>query len=144
MKQFLVCLLLFVATYTSAQKTEIFAPGSIALRGYDVVAFYTQGKAVKGDAALMYQWKNVQWLFSSQRNLDLFKTNPERYEPQYGGWCAYGLSRGYKAPTIADTWYIENGKLYFNYSEKVKVIWQKGKEQYIDSANRKWPQIRFN
>ena len=144
MKAFL-CLLLLVATLqSSAQTSEIFAPDSIALRGYDVVAFFTDSHAVKGSASFKYKWKNAEWWFATQRNLDLFKANPAMYEPQYGGWCAYGLSRGYKAPTVADTWHIENGKLYFNYNQKVKAAWQKDKERFIDSANRKWPQVRYN
>ncbi len=144
MKTILCLLLLFTTLQSIAQKSEIFAPDSTALRGYDVVAFYTVGKAVQGSAGLMYKWKEVYWLFASQSNLDLFKANPARYEPQYGGWCAYGLARGYKAPTDADIWYIENGKLYFNYNQKVKAAWQNDKVRFIDSANRKWPQVRFN
>jgi len=144
MKAFL-CLLLLVATLqSSAQTSEIFAPDSIAVRGYDVVAFFTDSHAVKGSASFKYKWKNAEWWFATQRNLDLFKANPAMYEPQYGGWCAYGLSRGYKASTIAETWHIENGKLYFNYNQKVKAAWQKDKERFIDSANRKWPQVRYN
>ncbi|MFY7839183.1 MAG: YHS domain-containing (seleno)protein [Lacibacter sp.] len=144
MKQQLLFVLLFVTLHTSAQTSEIFAPDSIALRGYDVVAFYTEGKAITGSDKFMYSWKNVKWFFASANHLFLFKADPAKYEPQYGGYCAYGLARGYKAPTVADTWYILDGKLYFNYNQKVKTTWQKEKERYIDSANRKWPLLRLN
>lgn len=135
-------LLLFASNQLKAQTSEIFAPDSIALRGYDVIAFYTDSNAVKGSSSFMYKWKNVQWWFASQPHLELFKANPLQYAPQYGGWCAYGLSKGYKAPTVADTWHLQDGKLYFNYNQKVKFVWQKDKQNYIDSANLKWPQVQ--
>ncbi|TWI83940.1 hypothetical protein IQ13_2059 [Lacibacter cauensis] len=143
MKQYILLVLLFVTLQTKAQTSEIFAPDSIALRGYDVVAFYTEGKAITGSDKFMYNWKNVKWLFASAEHLALFKANPANYEPQYGGYCAYGLARGYKAPTMADTWHIQENKLYFNYNQKVKTTWQKEQQRFIDSANRKWPEVKF-
>lgn len=144
MKQYILLVLLFVTLQTKAQTSEIFAPDSIALRGYDVVAFYTEGKAITGSDKFMYNWKNVKWLFASAEHLALFKANPANYEPQYGGYCAYGLARGYKAPTMADTWHIQENKLYFNYNQKVKTTWQKEQQRFIDSANHKWPQVKFH
>ena len=143
MKQYILPVLLFIALQAKAQTSEIFAPDSIALRGYDVVAFYTEGRAITGSDRFMYNWKNVKWLFASTEHLALFKANPANYEPQYGGYCAYGLARGYKAPTMADTWHIQDNKLYFNYNQKVKTAWQKDQQRFIDSANRKWPEVKF-
>ena len=105
-------------------------------------SFYKEAKAVKGSDTFSYQWKNADWLFSTQQNLDSFKLSPEKYEPAYGGYCAYGTSRGYKAPAIADTWTIINQKLYFNYNMKVKELWDKDRNRYIDSANSKWATIK--
>src|SRR5688572_2151037 len=82
-----------------AQKSAVFIQYGKAIRGYDPVAYYTEGKPIKGNDMLMYQWKNANWYFSSQQNLDLFKSDPDKYSPQYGGYCAFGLSNGYKAPT---------------------------------------------
>lgn len=140
----LITVLILLAGFTaSAQKTEVFAPSGIALNGYDVVEFYNQ-KQVKGDSVFVTEWKNVKWLFVSAANLEAFKKSPQQYEPQYGGWCAYGASRGYKAPTQPDTWAIINNKLYFNYNLKVKDAWDKNRQVYIDSANVKWPTFKNN
>ncbi|MBX9783056.1 MAG: hypothetical protein K2X48_07170 [Chitinophagaceae bacterium] len=142
-RTFAAVLFIAIGLYVSAQKTEIFAPSGIALNGYDVVEFYNQ-KQVKGDSTFVTEWKNVKWFFVSAANLEAFKKSPLQYEPQYGGWCAYGASRGYKAPTQADTWAIINNKLYFNYNLKVKELWDKNRQTYIDSANVKWSVFKNN
>ena len=66
-----------------------------AINGYDTVAYFTVGKAAKGQDSLSTQWPGAKWKFASQTNLDLFKANPEKYAPQYGGYCAYGVTQGY-------------------------------------------------
>lgn len=135
-------LVLLASAQVHAQKGEIFSSDSKAIRGYDVVAFFRQGKPVKGKDAFMYQWKEANWYFSSKENLDSFATNPEKYAPQYGGYCAYGCSEGHKAPTDPDTWSVINGKLYFNYNSKVKEMWTKNREERIVAADMKWPEIK--
>jgi YHS domain-containing protein len=94
-----------------AQKAEVFNTNGQAIRGYDAVAYFTEGKPVKGDEKFVYNWKNANWYFSSKQNLDSFKINPEKFAPQYGGYCAYGMSQGHKAPTDADAWTIVDDKL---------------------------------
>ncbi|WP_231465420.1 MULTISPECIES: YHS domain-containing (seleno)protein [unclassified Pedobacter] len=140
---------LFVAAFAlltffnaNAQKSEIFAPAGKAIKGYDPVAFFTQSKAIKGADSLSYQWKEAIWLFSSMENQNAIKANPEKYAPQYGGYCAYGCSEDHKAPTQTDTWTIVNDKLYFNYNGKVKEMWMKDQKQRIESADEKWPAIK--
>lgn len=143
MKQFITtAAFLFITFLSVAQKPEIYSPSGIALNGYDVVSFYTESKAVTGNDVFSFKWKDVTWLFSSQQHLDSFKLSPQKYEPAYGGYCAYGTSRGYKASAQADTWMILNSKLYFNYNLKVKEAWDKNRAVYIDSANVKWPLIK--
>jgi YHS domain-containing protein len=132
----------FVNTTLFAQKSATFIQSGKAIRGYDPVAYFTESKAVKGDDKLVYKWNNADWHFSSQKNLDLFKANPEKYAPQYGGYCAYGLSNGYKAPTDADAWTIENGKLYLNYNLDVREEWNKEKKQRIEKADKNWPEVK--
>ncbi len=126
----------------AAQSSEVYAPSGIAINGYDPVAFFTEGKPLKGLSEFSFTWKNVQWNFISKANLDSFKTAPEKFAPQFGGYCAYGTSQGHKAPTQADTWTIVNEKLYFNYNMKVKGLWDKNRIPLIDSANVKWPTIK--
>lgn len=125
-----------------AQKSEIFVSGGKAIKGYDPVAFFKQSKAVEGVDSLSYSWKGATWLFASRQDLEAFKANPEKYAPQYGGYCAYGVSEGHKAPTQTDTWTVSNGKLYFNYNTKVKELWVKDQQNLIQAADQKWPEIK--
>ena len=138
----IVSIVLLLCVNAVAQKSETFVQSGNAIRGYDPVAYFTESKPVKGNEKLAYKWNNANWYFSSQQNLDLFKANPEKYAPQYGGYCAYGLSNGYKAPTDADAWTIENGKLYLNYNTEVREMWNKEKKERIDKANKNWPQVK--
>jgi YHS domain-containing protein len=135
-------ILLLTITISKAQKAEIFSTSGKAIKGYDPVAFFNQAKAIKGADSLSYQYKDATWLFSSTDNLESFKKSPEKYEPQYGGYCAYGTADGHKAPTQTDTWTIVDGKLYFNYNTKVKEMWSKQQTTLIEKANAQWPTIK--
>ncbi len=140
-----IIVLLFIGlTATFSQKAEIFTINGKAIRGYDVVAFFSASKPVQGSESFSYSWKDATWLFSSRENLELFKTNPEKYAPQYGGYCAYGMSNGYKAPTVIETWKILNDKLYFNYNLKVQELWNKDQSGYIQKADINWEKGRNN
>jgi YHS domain-containing protein len=97
----------FASTILFSQKPEIFSPDGVALKGYDVVAFFKEHKPVKGYDSLQLERNNTTWYFASQQNLDSFKADTARYIPQYGGYCAFGASRGYKAPTEIETWTIK-------------------------------------
>jgi YHS domain-containing protein len=144
MKKIVVTVFVTVLTGISlfAQKSAVFVHSGKAIRGYDPVAYFTEGKPVKGDVKLVYNWNKADWYFSSQKNLDLFKASPEKYAPQYGGYCAFGLSNGYKAPTDADAWTIENDKLYLNYNLQVRKEWNKDRQQRIKQADQNWPSVR--
>lgn len=118
-----------------------------AIGGYDPVAYFEIGEATKGKEGFSYEWKDAIWLFDSEKHLQMFKDDPEKYAPQYGGWCAYGMSghgsEGYGAQTRPkDSWSIVDGKLYFNWAPGVKQMFLKDKEQYINDANREWERVR--
>jgi YHS domain-containing protein len=144
MKRFLIiaALAFITAVQAQAQQSEIFAPGGKAIKGYDPVAFFKESKPVKGSDKFQYKWKDATWLFSTNENLEAFKTDPEKYAPQYGGYCAYGTSQGHKAPTQTDTWTVLNDKLYFNYNDKVKELWTKDQANLIKVADEKWPEVK--
>jgi YHS domain-containing protein len=144
MKRFLIiaALALVTAIQVHAQQSEIFAPGGKAIKGYDPVAFFKESKPVKGSDKFQYKWKDATWFFSTSENLEAFKANPEKFAPQYGGYCAYGTSQGHKAPTQTDTWTVANDKLYFNYNDKVKEIWTKDQANLIKTADEKWPEVK--
>jgi hypothetical protein len=91
-----------------------------------------------------YQYKDAKWLFTSKENLDIFMGMPEKYAPQYGGYCAYGTFEGHKAPTQPETWTVVNGKLYFNYNKQVKQMWMKDQVHRIELADQKWPEVKLS
>jgi hypothetical protein len=125
-----------------AQASEIYAPGGKAIDGYDPVAYFTLSRPVKGVDSLSYQWKGAVWLFSNRQDLKAFMASPEKYAPQYGGYCAYGTAQGHKASTEADEWTIVNNRLYLNYNGKVKATWIKDEQGYIQKADKEWPAIK--
>ena len=139
---FAAAIVIIASTQVKAQKEEVFITNSQAIRGYDPVAYFKVGKPVKGNESYHFQWKNTTWLFATKEDLELFSRNPEQYSPQYGGYCAYGLSEGHKAPTDPNAWTIVEGKLYLNYSPKVKEMWVKNQKERIQVADKTWPEIK--
>jgi len=121
---------------------EIFNVSGVAIKGYDVVAFFELGKALKGKKEWVHRWNQLEWHFSSQEHLELFKRNPERFLPEYGGYCAFGASEGYKASTKPTAFTISNGKLYFNFAYYVMKRWLEKKEKKIGLADSKWEETR--
>lgn len=144
MKRHHILLLLFplFAIGARAQTSEIYAPGGKAISGYDPVAFFAASGPVKGVDSLAYNWKGSVWLFANRQDLRSFSANPEKYAPQYGGYCAYGAAQGHKASSEIDTWTVVNGKLYFNYNAKIKGLWVKDQQEMIRTADKQWPVIK--
>ena len=112
-----------------------------AIRGYDAVAYFTEGKPVEGKSAFQADWMGASWRFSSQANLELFKAAPESYAPQYGGYCAYAVSKGYTASIDPKAWTIHDGKLYLNYSKGVRKQWSQDIPTNIQKAEANWPAL---
>ena len=142
-KQWIVVLTLFVfaaAAYGSdvVNKDE----KGIALKGYDVVAYFTQGKDLKGSAEFQHQWKNATWRFAAAENRDLFAADPEKYAPQFGGYCAYGVTKGYLAPIDPKAWKIVRDKLYLNYNLEMQKVWEKDQADNIATGIRLWPKAK--
>lgn len=145
MKKLILFVMVAFASLTAlSQSSSIFTVNGLAIKGYDVVAFFKDSAAVKGYDSLRFTWKDAVWLFSSTQNLEAFKKAPEQYEPQYGGYCAYGVSdgEGHKAPVEIDTWTLLNGRLYFNYNSKVKEYWKKSQQERILKADANWPKLK--
>ena len=106
-----------------------------AINGYDTVAYFTVGKPVKGRDDLVAEWKGAKWKFSTPAHLELFKGDPEKYAPQYGGYCAYGVAQGYLVKVEPDQFSVRDGKLYLNYDASVQATWAKDPEGYIKTAD---------
>ena len=112
-----------------------------AAGGYDPVAYFTQGKPVKGSSSYSTKWNGVNWRFASAENLAAFKADPKRYAPQYGGYCAWAVSQGYTAKGDPRQWTVVDGKLYLNYDAGVKQTWKQDIPGNIAKANANWPQV---
>ncbi len=115
--------------------------GDVAIRGYDTVAYFTQGKAVQGQDSFVAMWMGAKWKFASKSHLDLFNASPQQYAPQYGGYCAYGVSRGYLVKVEPDQFKIIEGKLYLNYDASVHATWLKDPTGFIRIADAKFPDL---
>lgn len=110
----------------------------IAILGYDPVAYFTEGKPAKGQDRFVHEWMGAKWKFASQRNLDLFRADPARYAPQYGGYCAYGVAQDNLVSIEPDKFSVIDGKLYLNYDAEVQAIWLRDPARYIRRANTKF------
>ncbi|OXX56295.1 YHS domain protein [Vibrio sp. V12_P9A6T4] len=143
MKRLLGLLLLFVSSVSLAED-EIYTSflSNKALSGYDTVAYFTEGEPVKGSSDFSTLYKNAQWYFSSQENLELFLNNPNQYAPQYGGYCAWAVSeKNDFAPGDPNQWAIVDGKLYLNYDKKIKTLWDANQAVHIQQADKNWPNL---
>jgi YHS domain-containing protein len=114
-----------------------------AASGYDVVAYFTDSKPVKGSNEFTADWNGVTWKFSSAENLEKFKADPEAYAPQYGGYCAWAMARGDFASTNPEAWRIVDGKLYLNYDKSIQKKWEADIPGFIKSANGEWEKKEF-
>jgi YHS domain-containing protein len=112
-----------------------------ALRGYDPVAYFTERRAVRGSAYFGTEWNGATWFFSSKENKDVFVNEPEKYVPQYGGYCAYAVGNNYTADGDPTAWFIEKGKLYVNYNKDVRELWLKDKSNLIQKGDVNWPKL---
>ena len=113
---------------------------SDAIKGYDTVAYFTENAPVKGKSEFSTEYQQAIWLFSSQKNLDLFKSDPEKYAPQYGGYCAYAVSQGSTASIKPELFTIHDGKLYLNYNQSINRKWSQNKDAFIRDADQNWPE----
>ena len=113
-----------------------------AVKGYDTVAFFTEGKPVKGSKKIKAEYKGVNWLFSSEENKKLFEENPEKYAPQYGGHCAWAVGENSaRAPGDPKYWRIVDDKLYLNYNKSVQKKWLADIPGFIEKADANWPKL---
>ena len=112
-----------------------------AIDGTDPVAYFTEGKPVEGSSDHKFEWNGATWLFASAENLATFQANPEKYAPQYGGYCAWAVSQGYTASTDPEAWKIVDGKLYLNYSKSVQSTWEEDIPGNIAAGDQNWPSV---
>jgi YHS domain-containing protein len=115
----------------------------IALNGTDLVSYFTGNKQpVLGSKRFSVAYNSSRYLFSSQKNANLFKAQPENYLPQYGGYCAWAAAQGSIAPGYPAYYRVVDGKLYLNYNAEVQTNWAKNIAGFIAQANANWPQLK--
>ncbi len=137
MRKLLIICMLLLANVVCAEPA-IFSNNDGAIRGYDPVAYFNQAQPVKGQRDITFEYQGATWYFANTANRDLFVGDPEKYSPQYGGYCAYGLSKDYLVPTDPQAWEIHQGKLYLNHSVPVLQTWRKDIPGYLTKSEANW------
>lgn len=119
-------------------------PDNVAIKGYDTVAYFTDGRPMKGKSEFAYTWNDVEWHFASAAHRDLFAQDPERYAPQFGGFCAMGLTTDQKAAADPTAWTIVDGKLYLKFSQGARDRWRADEAANIKKAEANWAKRQHN
>lgn len=136
---FSLCLL-FACSQKSVSSVNVSKDG-LAIKGYDPVAYFIDKKPMEGKPDFSYVWQGARWRFASAENRDLFRADPERYAPRYGGYCAYAVSQGKTADIDPQAWTVLEGRLYLNLNSDVQRLWERDREDFIRKADENWPRI---
>jgi len=128
---------LLVTVSATAETINVDSDG-VAIHGYDPVAYFTDGRPEVGGPQHTYRWKDAEWRFSSAGHRDAFAQDPERYAPQFGGFCAFATSRGRMVDVDPKAWAIRNGRLYLNHDSQVQGLWELRASELVEDANDRW------
>lgn len=128
-------LLISTKSYTAPQ---VFNANNLAIGGVDVVAYFTNGKPVMGDKNYTIQWQGASWQFANQKHLEMFKRHPDKFVPQYGGFCSLTTAHGASIPSNPNAWAIYQDRLYLFVFESARDTWLMNPDQLIERANLKW------
>ena len=135
--------LLTMPSTDAAAKPRINTIGlrGVAIKGYDPVAYFTRRAPTRGSKKFSLRHAGAEWRFANAENKAAFATNPRKYIPAYGGYCAYGVAQGYLVKIEPTAWSVRGGKLYLNYNRSIQRTWNKKPARYIATANKKWPRL---
>lgn len=139
-----IFLAMLTAAYSQKHEKKYFNnldDKGVIIDGYDPVAFFTDNEPVKGDAQFQYSYEDAIYYFASQEHLELFKGDPEKYKPQFGGWCAYAVSLGRVAPIDVKTFSIVNGRLVIQHNQRAVNGWSKDVQGNLALADKYWPKV---
>ena len=115
----------------------------LAINGFDAVSYFTDGKPAPGKSDYTYSWMNAKWQFASEEHLKMFKDNPGKYAPQFGGFCAYAVSKNTTAPGNPTAWLVKNGKLYLNVNGDVQKLFNEDVDGNIKKAEKNWQSMNM-
>jgi YHS domain-containing protein len=144
MKKLFVLVLLiwgFPALPQTMKNLQNLDKNGVAIQGYDPVAFFTQNKPVKGSAQFQSSYKGATYYFATAEDKSAFDAEPAKYEPQFGGYCAYGVSQGHLAPVKIEAFQIVNGRLLMQYDLDVKGKFNKDQAGNLRKADTNWPEL---
>ena len=133
---------LFLVLATGSGATASEQKPELAIKGYDTVAYFKIGKAVKGSPSFTFPWHDMTWHFSSREHRDLFAAKPEQFAPQYDGWCAWAMTESRLAVTDPEVWKIVDGKLYLNCSQAAYEKWARDIPGNIKKAEANWLKLK--
>jgi YHS domain-containing protein len=121
-----------------APVAELNNKNGLAVKGYDVVAYFSDGRPVKGTANESYQWQGATWQFASPEHRAAFMREAARYAPQYGGYCAYAVAQGDIVDIDPKQWKIVDGKLYLNANFLAQTLWLRDPAGHIKNGDANW------
>lgn len=130
----------FAAPPSAAPPVSMSEEG-LAIGGYDPVSYFRDGGPLVGSVAFEYRWNGAVWRFASAEARDRFMARPEDFAPQFGGYCAWAASQNYIAPGDPNVWRIVDGRLYLNFNERAKMLWEKDLAASIERGNANWPAV---
>jgi YHS domain-containing protein len=133
--------LVIAAFAANVHAGEFYEKEGVAIKSYDVVAYFKDKKPVKGSSKHKAEYKGSVFHFSSKANRDVFTANPAKYAPQYNGFCAFGTAGGYKAAVDPAAFTIVNDKLYLNYNKDVQKQWRADIPNLVVKADKNWPEV---
>lgn len=137
----LSALLLVTAAAGDLQKSVNKGPDDVAILGYDTVAYFTEGRPIKGKPEFSHSWQDAKWHFASRRHRDLFAADPERYAPQFGGHCAMALTQDVVKVVDPEAWIISDGKLYLTFSMKGREKFRQDIPGNIKKSEDNWAKL---
>jgi YHS domain-containing protein len=143
MRKLFVALALFAALSGIAVAKELnnLDRSGVSIQGYDPVAFFTDNRPVKGSSQFQSEYRGAKYYFASAEHKTAFDKEPAKYEPQFGGYCAYGASQGHPAPIKIEAWQIVNGRLLMQYDLDIKDKFNKDQQGNLRKADQNWPGI---
>ena len=142
MKTFILILAISLAASASASPPWSSLDEAVAIQGYDAVAYFVKGEAIRGSAKFFYEWSGMTWFFASAESRDSFGAAPERYAPQFGGFCALSVAEGKNARGSGEAWTIYEGKLYLNANKEVMARFRADPARGISRAEGWWPTVK--
>jgi hypothetical protein len=135
-----------IAIPASADSTQTSTtPEHVAIQGYDVVSYFTDGKPVKGSSDISVPFEDSKWQFANMSHKEMFAANPDRYLPQYGGLCAGGMAMGVSVPANPENWVIVDGKLYMVSGGQADLdAFKEHAAEEIKAADAAWAKLNGN